>query len=73
MNLNFLKVTFSDEVTDHKEASSANNNEQKLLKTVREKDDKIRHLQEANDLYKNIFGELSEEAGLFELDQDVFS
>ena len=44
--------------------------QERMLRALREKDEHIRRLVEGKRFYEEVFGDLCQEAGLFELDRD---
>lgn len=51
--------------------TAGDHNETAILQELRERDHQVRQLLEAKQFYEEVLSELCEEAGLFELDQNV--
>ncbi|XP_074633852.1 uncharacterized protein LOC141892453 isoform X1 [Acropora palmata] len=65
------KVTFSDEVHARTIDYTTEISNETILQQLREKDDQVKQLLEAKRFYEEVLSELCEEAGFFELDQDL--
>lgn len=66
-----LQVTFSDEVETKPMDYTTENQNDTILQELLERDHQVRQLMEAKHFYEEVLSELCEEAGLFELDQNV--
>ena len=66
-----LQVTFSDEVEARTMDSTVEIHNETMLQKLRERENQIKELLEAKQFYEDVLSELCEEAGFFELDQDV--
>ena len=66
-----MQVTFSDEVETRTMAYSEGDQNDTILQELRVRDNQVRQLMEAKHFYEEVLSELCEEAGLFELDQNV--
>ena len=65
------KVTFSEQVESRSVVHPQMVEQQeRMLQVLRQKDAQIRRLTEGKRFYEEVFGDLCQEAGLFELDQD---
>ncbi|PFX23356.1 uncharacterized protein LOC111333043 [Stylophora pistillata] len=65
------KVTFSDEVETRSLGYTAGDPNETVLQELRHRDSQVRELLEQKHFYEEVLSELCEEAGLFELDQNV--
>ena len=67
-----FQVTFSDEIETKALAySTAGDQNEQLVQAPRLRDSEVTQLVEAKRFYEDMISELCEEAGLFELDQNV--
>ncbi|KAL9987737.1 hypothetical protein ACROYT_G002091 [Oculina patagonica] len=65
------KVTFSEEVETRMMDYTTGDANETVLQELRERDNQVRQLLEQKRYYEEVLSELCEEAGLFELDQNV--
>ncbi|XP_020601327.1 uncharacterized protein LOC110040429 isoform X2 [Orbicella faveolata] len=65
------KVTFSEEVETRTMDHTAGDPNETVLHELRRRDNQVRQLLEQKQFYEEVLSELCEEAGLFELDQNV--
>lgn len=66
-----LQVTFSDEIETRSLGDTASDPNETVLQELRHRDSQVRELLEQKHFYEEVLSELCEEAGLFELDQNV--
>ena len=66
-----LQVTFSDEIETRSLGDTASDPNETVLQELRHRDSQVRELLEQKQFYEEVLSELCEEAGLFELDQNV--
>ena len=66
-----LQVTFSDEIETRNLGDTASDPNETVLQELRHRDSQVRELLEQKHFYEEVLSELCEEAGLFELDQNV--
>ncbi|KAJ7376249.1 hypothetical protein OS493_035910 [Desmophyllum pertusum] len=65
------KVTFSDEVETRTRDYTTGDPNETVLQELRQRDSQVRQLLEQKQFYEEVLSELCDEAGLFELDQNV--
>lgn len=66
-----FQVTFSEDVETRTMGYTAGDPNETVLQELRQRDNQVRQLLEQKQFYEEVLSELCEEAGLFELDQNV--